>query len=455
MVKKMTPMNKALVQDWQSLALMDDDEPLIRVISQRKIAALVAMCEYLKWKTRYDSPPAQDTLDNFSAQTEYDLTNPIDLCELLEPCLTPIYDALAELQSDVTSIRETVESIQQKLTDSQTVQPPIPAEIEDCDPAKAYNGCLAAVEQVNLLITGIYKRAEVEAPDNFQEATELLLSAIPIFETLPLDELFSLVQWTFDNQKAEYEADYVEETEGHYWFERAAGQLWCLVKDDCMINHERIGMWLSSLADIYPDNYAAEIFTRFGNATEPTMVNQIGELLNSLRGGQSLAQFFDDIIVQFGVGAQTENTDYLWIDCPTGTYTATNVGIITECGTGPIETVEYENGVPFEMSGYLLAGSDTYCIALRLPVGNWQVELTGFVGSIVPPPDTNQTAYAYHNTSGILVNVKWNTPATPNDFGTQETNQAAFAPWCSTELFNAVLFNDAPFSVEFTVTALP
>lgn len=234
-------------------------------------------------------------------------------CEELQECLQPFFDAI--------SVRfDTIDAVQQQILDrineSQTVQPPQPVEIDDCDEGKAYNGTLQAVDQVNLLITGIYKRAEVEAPDNFAEAVELLISAVPIFETLPMDELFSLTQWVFDNQRALYDASFVEEIEGHYWFEHAAGQLWCLVKDDCVLDHEKIGMWLSSLADLYPENYAAEIFAKFGNATDPTMVNQIGELLNSLRGGQSLAGFFDDIIIQFGVGAQTSNPDYLWIDCP-------------------------------------------------------------------------------------------------------------------------------------------
>jgi len=233
-------------------------------------------------------------------------------CEDLQECLQPFFDA-------IDARFDTIDAVQQEILDrineSQTVQPPVPVEVDGCNPANAYSGALAATEQVNLLISGIYKRAEVEAPDNFSEAVELLLSAIPIFETLPMDELFSLTQWVFDNQKAQYEADYVAEIEEHYWFEHAAGQLWCLVKDDCIINHEKIGMWLSSLAEIYPENYAAELFAKFGDATEPAMTNQIGELLNSLRGGQSLAEFFDDITVQFGVGAQSENPDYEWIDC--------------------------------------------------------------------------------------------------------------------------------------------
>lgn len=235
-------------------------------------------------------------------------------CTELTECLQPLFDAL---ETQISSLSSQVTNLQQIIDNSTTVLPPKPYTLETCTYGHIYSGALLAVEQVNLLITSIYKRAEVEAPDNLAEGTELLLSAVPFFETLPFDELFSLAQWAFDNQKATYEADYVVDIDGHTWFERAAGVLWCLAKDTCTINHETIGMWLSSLDELFPDNYAAEVFTRFGDATTPTMINQIGEALDSLRGGQSLAEFFDDIIVQFGVGAQNTNPDYTWIECPT------------------------------------------------------------------------------------------------------------------------------------------
>lgn len=248
-------------------------------------------------------------------------------CEELTACLQPLFDAIGV---QITDLSTQVTNLQQVIDNSTQVLPPLPYTLETCTYGNMYSAALMAVEQVNLLISGIYKRAEVEAPDNLAEGTELLLSAVPFFETLPFDELFSLVQWTFDNQKATYDADYVADIAGHAWFEHAAGVLWCLVKDTCTINHEIVGMWLSSLSELYPGNYAAEVFTRFGAATTPTMINQIGEALDSLRGGQSLAAFFDDVIVQFGVGAQNTNPDYVWFDCP---VPPTRIPVIQLLGT--------------------------------------------------------------------------------------------------------------------------
>jgi len=373
-------------------------------------------------------------------------------CEDLQECLQPFFDAI--------NVRfDTIDAVQQQILDrinqSQTVQPPQPVEVDDCDEGKVYNGALQAVDQVNLLIEGIYKRSEVEAPDNLAEATNMLLSAIPVFETLPIDELGELTQWVFDNQRAMYEAAFVEEIEDHYWFEHAAGQLWCLVKDDCVIDHEKIGMWLSSLADIYPENYAAYIFTKFGNATQPTMSNQIGELLNAQRGGQSLAEFFDDIIIQFGVGAQSSNPDYLWIECGTGLQAST-IGLFSDCAVGfTFQTVDFDDGVPFTLDAVELdITPGSYYLALLLPAGNWNVQLNSITGTITPPSDTTQTAYQWFDTSGVFHNVLWNAPAGPDDFGDHDTAQGFYAPWCDLEAWNCALFNEGPFTANFTVTAI-
>lgn len=277
------------------------------------LAGLVAIGnQWFNWSRNDEKTGTLIAAQWRAAYLETDWENCMN-CEDLQACLAPLFD---ELTAQIDSLSTQVTNLQQVIDNSTTVQPPEPYTPEVCTDGNVYSGALQAVEQVNLLITSIYKRAEVEEPDNLAEGTELLLSMVPVFETLPFDELFSLAQWAFDNQRATYDADYVADIDGHTWFERAAGVLWCLVKETCTINHEIIGMWLSSLDELYPDNYAAEVFTRFGDATTPTMVNQIGEALDSLRGGQSLAEFFDDIIVQYGVGAQDTNPDYAWIDCP-------------------------------------------------------------------------------------------------------------------------------------------
>jgi len=300
--------NRPIVEGMRCVQVkIPDDDSYAAVL-----AGLVALgCQWFNWSRDDEKNGTLIAAQWRAAYLATEWENCMN-CEELQACLAPLFDALT---TQIDSLSNQVTNLQQVIDNSVQVQQPEPYELTTCTYGNVYSGALLAVEQVNLLITSIYKRAEVEAPDNLAEGTELILSAVPLFETLPFDELFSLAQWAFDNQKATYEADYVAEIDGHNWFEHAAGALWCLVKDTCEINYEIIGMWLSSLKDMFPGNYAAEVFSRFGDATTPTMVNQVGELLNELRGGQSLAAFFDDIIVQFGVGSQDTNPAYTWIDC--------------------------------------------------------------------------------------------------------------------------------------------
>jgi len=80
--------------------------------------------------------------------------------------------------------------------------------------------------------------------------------------------------------------------------------------------------------------------------------------------------------------------------------------------------------------------------------------LNSIAGVITPPADLNESAYAWIDESGVHHYVTWNSPATPADFGSHDTTRAIFAPWCSLEPLNAALFNAAPFTANFTVTAI-
>jgi len=118
--------------------------------------------------------------------------------------------------------------------------------------------------------------------------------------------------------------------------------------------------------------------------------------------------------------------------------------------------VEFTPGVPFDITAYeLTIGAVTsYEVALRLPIGNWEVTLNSITGTITAPADTNETAYAWFDPVTGFDNVLWNAPADPSDFGTHETTRGIFDLWCDIQAWNAYLHNAAPFTANFTVTAI-
>lgn len=371
-------------------------------------------------------------------------------CEEMIECLQPLFDAqtaqISSLQGQITSLQEQVEQIQQTQIDNAAQEIELP---QTAVSNEICGGATAIVKAMNGVNEQTYEDTENSLIDNIFEFIPQFIEAVPIFGSLPFDELFELANAYFENQYTDYKDD----------FELIEDQLICDLSCFIVANGEFtwevwdewlvfVGEGFADVGSPYFENRAASVYSRYAPAAN-TFANQIAEILNR---ESSLQQYFDSLAVVWQQGLLAPE-DCSACECPVDTVTVTNVGIITECGTGAIETLEVEAGVPFTMNGYLIGGS-SYVLALRLPVGNWQITMNSFTGTVTPPADLNQDAYAYHDTFGTLVHVAWNAPAEPDEFGTQDTNQAAFAAWCNTEVFNAVIFNEAPFSVSFTIEPL-
>lgn len=297
-------LGKLIVQDW-NIVTGWSDTPLLFILTRQQAAALISLSETLAWRTRWTNAPDQDTIDAFASETMFNLMNPIT-CAMLTQCLQPLFD---NVSGQITSLQDLVEQIQGQVAESTTVQPPQPQTVEGCNLAKAYSGCVAVVEAVNVEIIDVYEVSEAEAPDNLQEWSAILLEAIPGLAEFPLDELAEFLQWTFDNQRATYEAAYTAT-----WRDGAACKLFCYVQDDCELSHEDITAWLTNLETEFPGNAAAQVFTRFGKGNGSALADTLGETINTLRGGETTAEFFNRLLVQYGVGAQTENNGYLACD---------------------------------------------------------------------------------------------------------------------------------------------
>jgi len=433
MVKKMTPLNKALVQNWTQLAAMDDDTPVLRVISQRKIAALVAMCEYLSWKTRYDNPPSQDVLDDFAAQTEFDLTNPIDLCELLSPCLDVINEKL-------DSQTEQLDRIEEAINAGRAVEKEVPP-VEETD--AIYAGALAVVQYMDRKNRLIYQEAEESLVDNAAEYTDAILQYVPNATALQVGAGAEIANTYFQKQVDDYIADYTP-------FEvPAAFDLYCKINAaEGQFSIDLWGDWLNHVEIVVPDNDAAELYAKYSPLRQ-TFLNQVAAFLN---GEQSLQSYFDEIAQAFFTGTTAPIALPEGYECPTGNVFA--VSLFDQCGDGAYQTLDFIDGVPFELDAREVGSSGSYYLAVVLPEGEWQVTVNSITGTITPPADLNQFAYSYFNTSGVQVSAQWNAPATPEDFGTQDTGQGFFAPWCASQGWNFVLFNEAVFSASITVTAI-
>lgn len=182
-----TRKNKALVQDWNVLAEMDDVELLCRSLTERQITALAAMTEYLGWKTRFDHPPSQDTLDSFASETLNNLiTEGCDMnCEELIACLQPLFD---DLNSQITTLQEQISVLQygtggdvHELTPEELAANLAGASNPTCDLDILWSQCIAVVETTNQVLVDMFEI--IEAQTNVFELAEAAMSLTGINET--------------------------------------------------------------------------------------------------------------------------------------------------------------------------------------------------------------------------------------------------------------------------------
>lgn len=436
---------KLIVQDWNVLTSYPDRQ-VFRILTEPQIAALVSLCEFLSWRTRYLNFPGQDVISAFAAETVYNLTTPIDFCELIEPCLAGLYDAIAAVQGDVTNIQNIVEAIQQTQLDNSAQ----PVELAQTDiPDEICGAATALVEAMDGANRKTFEDTENSLIDSVFEFIPQFIEAVPLFGSLPFDELFELANAYFENQYTVYKDD----------FALIKDQLVCDLSCFVTANGDEFtwdvwNEWLVYVGEgtLEPDspyfeNAAAEIFRRYAPVYN-TFANQIAAIFNR---DSSLQQYFDTLALvwQQGMLVPVSCAD---CDCPEE-YVWSNVGILGSCGAGAKSTGGFDIGVPFDVTAYQDDTYPTYYIvALMLPAGNWNITLNSIVGTITPPADLNESAYAWIDLTGNINPVTWNTPATPADFGSHDTLRAEFPTWCSGQQFNAFLSNNAPFVANFTVT---
>jgi len=321
----------------------------------------------------------------------------------------------------------------------------------DCIPDALWGACLYLVQSGNRAITDFFEQTEA--------ATNTLETSGIVAQTIPAAGAYASAAVEFADQIAEnlqegYAAAYTEAYE-----ESLACALFCAASLGCNLS---LDMMIQIVSNRLPDpedvsNFGL-VMARIGTGTftGPEIADAAFYIyFTALRFGQ---QFGDILGVRpltdlMSLGADqlaSDNWETL-CDCDVPLL-AENVGIIAQCGSGVISSVEFEDGVDFTIDAYF-DGTESYQVALKLPPGNWLVTLNNIIGTIVPPANTAQTAYAWIDDTGTFHNVAWDVD-NPLGFPADTlTTQGFYNPWCSTQAWNAALFNARPFQANFTVTA--
>ena len=288
--------NAKLIQ--YELPQSDENYKLIE-LSQRHRQALIASCTYLRWMSRHSTLPADlitnDALDAWVSDLELRLMVGLDLCQIIQDCIGAQLDSL---QTTVNTIQSGLDDVTQQL--EANVQIPFEPIIEPSGSAIC-GGAAFVVDFMDSEIRRVYQQAEDGLLDNLVEASAAILRAIPVIETLPLDDMLEGINFMFANQVADYITDFTARRGD------LIGSLSCFVEiNDDTFDYQIWGDWLEFVGEEYSDR-AAMLFSMFS----PLRQSFLSDILAGVFNRPTLKQWFDMIMLQYLAGSEVP------IACPT------------------------------------------------------------------------------------------------------------------------------------------
>lgn len=185
-------LGKIIIQDWDVIQTYPAEKYLYELTPQQA-AALVAVCPDMKWRTRWQNPPSKDTRDAFVAEMMFNLMNPLTLdCDDVADCI----ETNPGVQIAINNVYN-----------NNSVSTPMPGSVSGANLYDNSDGCVedelwGAIDQLieSMNQNNIDAFEVVEVATNLAERASMLFAAIPIAETLPLDEAIDYIQgiWTDD-----------------------------------------------------------------------------------------------------------------------------------------------------------------------------------------------------------------------------------------------------------------
>jgi len=265
------------------------------------------------WRTAYDETDWEQCMN----------------CEQLLECLQPLFDGLSaqitSLEAECTALQAAVEQVRETQEENGTKPP---TGIENNVAGEICGGSAFVVGFMNTEIRRVYAEAEEGLLDNLLEAAVEVLRAIPVIETLPVDEMLNAVNLYFENQVADYIDDY------DILYDDLIGSLACFVEaNDNIFDYDVWGDWLVFVGEEYPSNRAAKLFAAFA----PIRQSFASDILAGIFNRPTLKQWFDLIYLEYLAGTTVP------IACPT-----------YDCPE------EWESFMDFAIEGYGWASEGTF-----------------------------------------------------------------------------------------------
>jgi hypothetical protein len=328
-----------------------EGEPALFWLTNRQRGLLLSMTEYLRWQGRYrvipDELNTQDKIDEYVSSLELRLMEMVDFCEQVLDCV----ENNTAVQNAITN-----------LYNSQSTNKPLPAAISSQNLLPENTGCNLDIlfGSIVFLIDGMNANNQdafqiIETASNPIERLALVISSIPVLETLPVDEFIDYVQTILTDDL--FEAYLATDTQGYR--DEITCDLFCIgVGNGCSI----------SINDVF------EYFiSRVSGSVEDTLTDIITYMISGTWTGTEVNDLFyaaQALFIKYGnkffsvVGIRTfeiylklgaDNPSEAWLTlCPECVFWEHTFDFsIDEQGWLIYNEVgHYESGVGFDSDGF-------------------------------------------------------------------------------------------------------
>lgn len=277
----MTTEDKRVSWDAADIMSRDNNEKRLHYLSERDIVLFAAIAASVQWRTRWVNVSGSTQFDDVQAYVASALERlytPVDFCAEMVNCIETndaVRNAINALTS--TANQNTVAGENTAYGDTSLIAGN--ADGNGCTDGARYGRIVALVDYINQVMTDFFET--IDASISTLQEVENMFSAIPIIETLPVDELINIVGTTGEQWRDSYEASVNTQLLEDFYCD-----LWCRYPE-CDISLEKIRLLILERYDIA---------TVFGDVNPLSMLSLISRISTTVASAGGFAYIGDDFV---------------------------------------------------------------------------------------------------------------------------------------------------------------
>ena len=221
-------LNKAVKWSWSELEGRDNDTLRVVLLTERDILLYSAIASAVYWQTRWqDTPGSFGDVEHYATEALKRLLMPIDICELVADCIRNNGDVQEAIQGEAGSgygPKTVINNTQ--YTNNVFVSGD--ADSNGCTNDAKFGRIKALVAYIDTVMLDFFQ--VIDAATNIISQLDELISAAPVFETLPIDEAIGVIGSTGEFWRDSYDASVNTQL-----LEGIECELWCRYGADCDI----------------------------------------------------------------------------------------------------------------------------------------------------------------------------------------------------------------------------